>query len=135
MMERTETGKAMKPAVHTAHIYFFKIYVQPARKRKLQQIINRRFLIAFESRMVENPTDPGYTIFGGEKMKRFFTMEYWRDDDWFVGRLKEVPGVFSQGESLEELKENIADAYRLMLEAEQGPEHADAQTLEVGVDF
>lgn len=52
-----------------------------------------------------------------------------------MGRLKEVPGVFSQGESLEELTENIADAYRLMLEAEPGPEHANAQTLEVGVDF
>jgi predicted RNase H-like HicB family nuclease len=57
-------------------------------------------------------------------MKRFFTMEYWRDEEWFVGRLKEVPGVFSQGESLEELKENIADAYRMMLEAEPGPEFA-----------
>ena len=68
-------------------------------------------------------------------MKRFFTLEYWREDDWFVGRLKEVPGVFSQGETLEELKEYIADAYRLMLEADRGPEHEGAQTLEVGVDF
>lgn len=48
-------------------------------------------------------------------MKRFFTLEYWEDDGWFVGRLKEVPGVFSQGESLEALKENIIDAYRMML--------------------
>ncbi len=48
-------------------------------------------------------------------MKRFFTLEYWQDDGWFVGRLKEVPGVFSQGPTLEELKENIADAYRMML--------------------
>jgi len=49
-------------------------------------------------------------------MKRFFTLEYWQDDGWFVGRLKEVPGVFSQGKTLEELKENIGDAYHLMLE-------------------
>ena len=48
-------------------------------------------------------------------MKRFFTLEYWRDDGWFVGRLKEVPGVFSQGKTLEELKENITDAYQMML--------------------
>jgi predicted RNase H-like HicB family nuclease len=68
-------------------------------------------------------------------MKRFFTLEYWRDEEWFVGRLKEVPGVFSQGESLEELQENIADAYRMMLEAEPVPEHAGAQSLEVGVDL
>jgi hypothetical protein len=48
-------------------------------------------------------------------MKRFFTLEYWRDDGWYVGKLKEVPGVFSQGKTLEELKENIIDAYRMML--------------------
>jgi predicted RNase H-like HicB family nuclease len=44
-----------------------------------------------------------------------FTLEFWEDDGWFVGRLIEVPGVFSQGETLEELKENIRDAYRIML--------------------
>jgi hypothetical protein len=50
-------------------------------------------------------------------MKRFFTLEYWQDDGWFVGRLREVPGVFSQGQTLDELKENIADAYRMMQHA------------------
>jgi predicted RNase H-like HicB family nuclease len=49
-------------------------------------------------------------------MLRHFTLEYWTDEGWYVGRLKEVPGVFSQGESLEELKENIRDAYHLMTE-------------------
>ena len=44
-------------------------------------------------------------------------MEYWEDDSWFVGKLKEIPGVFSQGETLEELKENIIDAYHMMLDA------------------
>jgi len=43
-----------------------------------------------------------------------FTLQYWIDDNWYVGRLKEAPSVFSQGESLEELKENIRDAYRMM---------------------
>ncbi len=47
-----------------------------------------------------------------------FTLEYWEDDGWLVGRLVEVPGVFSQGETLEELKENIKDAYKLMIESE-----------------
>jgi predicted RNase H-like HicB family nuclease len=67
-------------------------------------------------------------------MKRFFTLEYWTDEGWFVGKLKEIPGVFSQGETLDELKENIADAYRMMLEAESEPEHSGAQLLEVGVE-
>ena len=50
-------------------------------------------------------------------MLRHFTLQYWRDDGWFVGQLKEVPGVFSQGETLAELEENIGDAYRLVRKA------------------
>jgi predicted RNase H-like HicB family nuclease len=46
-------------------------------------------------------------------MKGRFTLEYWRDGRWYVGRLLEVPGVFSQGETLDELRENIQDAYDL----------------------
>lgn len=48
-----------------------------------------------------------------------FTLEYWRDDVWFVGRLVEVPAVFSQGETLDELRENIQDAYDLMVTQER----------------
>ena len=44
-------------------------------------------------------------------MQRQFTLEYWRDEGWHVGRLREVPGVFSQGETLEALEANIRDAY------------------------
>jgi predicted RNase H-like HicB family nuclease len=49
-------------------------------------------------------------------MKRQFTLEYWLDDGWYIGKLKEVPGAFSQGESLEELEENIRDAYQLIMQ-------------------
>lgn len=44
-----------------------------------------------------------------------FTLEYWMDDGWYVGRLKEIPNVLSQGETLEELQENIRDAYQLVM--------------------
>ena len=54
-------------------------------------------------------------------MRGRFTLEYWRDDRFFVGRLVEVPGVFSQGESLVELRENIQDAYDLMVMREEDP--------------
>jgi predicted RNase H-like HicB family nuclease len=43
-------------------------------------------------------------------------MEYWMDEGWCVGRLLEVPGMFSQGETLEELEENIRDALQMMVE-------------------
>ena len=49
-------------------------------------------------------------------MVRNFTLDFWLDEGWYVGKLREVPGVFSQGESLEELKENIQDAYSLMMQ-------------------
>jgi predicted RNase H-like HicB family nuclease len=58
-------------------------------------------------------------------MRRSFSLEYWIDDGWYVGRLKGVPGVFSQGETLEELEENIRDAYLAMTAPES------AQTREV----
>ena len=66
-------------------------------------------------------------------MIRHFTLEYWVDQGWYVGRLKEVPGVFSQGESLKELKENIRDAYHLMIE-EETPVRITAQTKEINIE-
>jgi predicted RNase H-like HicB family nuclease len=68
------------------------------------------------------------------EVKRFFTLEYWVDDAWYVGKFKEVPGVFSQGETLQELQANIADAYRMMLEAGAEPPRAGSRTLEVGAE-
>jgi len=47
------------------------------------------------------------------------TLEYWEDKGWYVGRLKEVPGVFSQGETLVELEKNIQEAYQLMQENDE----------------
>jgi len=35
------------------------------------------------------------------------------------GSDKEVPGVFSQGKSLEELEENVRDAYHMMIEIDE----------------
>ncbi|OGO39293.1 MAG: hypothetical protein A2Z03_01675 [Chloroflexi bacterium RBG_16_56_8] len=68
-------------------------------------------------------------------MKRNFTLEYWLDDGWYVGGLKEVPGVFSQGESLQELEENVRDAYELMMEDEEEViPRAEVHTKELGVE-
>ena len=60
-------------------------------------------------------------------MRGRFTLEFWRDGDFYVGRLLEVPGVFSQGETLEELQENIQDTYDLMVTQERPPAPAAAQ--------
>jgi len=67
-------------------------------------------------------------------MKRQFTLEYWIDDKWYVGKLKEVPGVFSQGESLAELEENTKDAYALMITG-ASISHPGAKNKGFTVDF
>lgn len=61
-------------------------------------------------------------------MKHEFTLEFWQDDGWFIGKLKEVPGVFSQGETLSELEENIADAYCMVSKGGHLLDHPPAQT-------
>lgn len=50
-----------------------------------------------------------------------FTLEYWQDDGWYIGRVREVPGCFSQGETLEELESNIAEVYQLLQADEDLP--------------
>jgi len=67
-------------------------------------------------------------------MLKHFTLEYWMDDGWYVGRLKEIPGVFSQGESLQELEDNIREVYHLMIEDETPLPAANVQTKEIGVE-
>ncbi len=53
------------------------------------------------------------------RKERTFTLCYWQDDGWYVGRLLEVPSVFSQGETLKDLVENVEEVYRLMMEESQ----------------
>lgn len=43
------------------------------------------------------------------------TMLYWKDGDFWVGKLKDHPEIMTQGESLEELEDNIKDAYLCMV--------------------
>jgi predicted RNase H-like HicB family nuclease len=43
-----------------------------------------------------------------------YTLVYWQDGEWLVGRLRQRPEVFSQGKSLQDLEENIKEALALM---------------------
>lgn len=67
-------------------------------------------------------------------MQRQFTLEYWIDNGWYVGKLKEIPGIFSQGESLEELEENVKDAYSLMMDESISATRADVKTKDITMD-
>ncbi|MDR3566474.1 MAG: type II toxin-antitoxin system HicB family antitoxin [Syntrophobacteraceae bacterium] len=47
-------------------------------------------------------------------MNRRLTLVYWKSEKFWLGKLLEYPEIMTQGETLEELEENIKDAYRLM---------------------
>lgn len=58
--------------------------------------------------------------------KRQFTVRYQEEEDGgFSGQCLELPGAISQGETLDELKENMRDAISLILESIK--EDADSQ--------
>jgi predicted RNase H-like HicB family nuclease len=47
-------------------------------------------------------------------MKTKLKMVYWKGEKFWVGKLLEHPEIMTQGETLEELEENMKDAYTLM---------------------
>ena len=48
-------------------------------------------------------------------MNKKMTMIYWKEENFWLGKLLDHPEIMTQGETLEELEENIKDAYRLMV--------------------
>ena len=47
-------------------------------------------------------------------MEAKMTLIYWESTKFWLGKLLEHPEIMTQGETLEELEENIKDAYLLM---------------------
>lgn len=48
-------------------------------------------------------------------MNTKLTMIYWQSDLFWLGKLLEYPDIMTQGETLEELEENLKDAYQMMV--------------------
>lgn len=55
---------------------------------------------------------------------------YWQDDEMWLGYLDEYPDYWTQGETLEELKENLVDIYK-ELSGGHIPHVREAAELEV----
>jgi predicted RNase H-like HicB family nuclease len=55
-------------------------------------------------------------------MTNEFTGVFERDGEWFIGYCPELPGANGQGHTLDECRESLAEAIRLILEdrREQG---------------
>ncbi len=65
-------------------------------------------------------------------MQRKMNMIYWKGEKYWIGKLLEFPEIMSQGETLEELEENIKDAYLLMT-LDDVPEHHQVKELALTV--
>ena len=63
-------------------------------------------------------------------MDKRITMVYWKGEKYWLGKLLEYPEIMTQGETLEELEENLRDAYNLLV-MEDVPE--DHRTKEIPV--
>ncbi len=57
-------------------------------------------------------------------------MIYWQGEKYWLGKLLEHPEIMSQGESLEDLEENLRDAY-LMMALDEVPEHHQIKEIAV----
>jgi predicted RNase H-like HicB family nuclease len=57
------------------------------------------------------------------------TMVYWKSDRFWLGKLLEHPEIMTQGETVEELEENIKDAYLLMAMDEVPDEYQVKEVL------
>jgi predicted RNase H-like HicB family nuclease len=47
-------------------------------------------------------------------MEKKLTMVYWRSEKFWLGKLLEHPEIMTQGDTPEELEENLREAYRMM---------------------
>ena len=56
-------------------------------------------------------------------MQARMKMIYWKGEKFWVGKLLEHPEIMTQGETLEELEENMKDAYILMTMDDVPEEH------------
>ncbi|MFC2130178.1 type II toxin-antitoxin system HicB family antitoxin [Bacteroidota bacterium] len=50
-------------------------------------------------------------------MKKEYTAIMVKSGDWYAGTVKELSGVHSQGKTIEELKENLKEAIKLIVES------------------
>lgn len=64
-------------------------------------------------------------------MTNEFTAVYERDGEWYIGYCPEVPGANGQGKSLEECRDSLVEAIRLILEdrREQGLSGVPAEAI------
>lgn len=69
-----------------------------------------------------------------EIIKKQMTLEYWQENGWFEGRLREIPDVLGQGQTLDELEEHVREDCAALVSDEEyarrrGYAHLDAADI------
>ncbi|MDQ2695233.1 MAG: type II toxin-antitoxin system HicB family antitoxin [Pseudomonadota bacterium] len=67
-------------------------------------------------------------------MQRHFTLEYWQDGGRYMGRVKQVPGIFAEGATLDELEDNVINACRAMVGMETLAARQQTHTREIAFE-
>jgi predicted RNase H-like HicB family nuclease len=56
-------------------------------------------------------------------MKHDLHMVYWKSNHFWLGKLVEHPEIMTQGETIDELEENLKEAYILMIMEDVPPNY------------
>ena len=74
--------------------------------------------------MARKPVTGGLTVMD-------LTAVYEQDGDWVMGYIVEIPGVNTQGATLEECRDNLQDALREFIAARREQSASDDQTYRI----
>lgn len=58
-----------------------------------------------------------------------------KGEEFFIGTIKEIPAVLTQGKTIEETKENVIDALELCLEDMQSEDNDANKVFEEDLNF
>jgi predicted RNase H-like HicB family nuclease len=62
-------------------------------------------------------------------MNQKLTIIYWKGEKYFLGKILQYPEIMTQGENLEELLENLKDAYKLMIYEDVPVDYQETEIL------
>jgi len=69
---------------------------------------------AVEVKISDTSVSPHLHYYREKLMRSKMTLIYWKGEKFWLGKLLEHPEIMTQGETLEELEDNIKDAYLMM---------------------
>lgn len=67
-------------------------------------------------------------------MIRLYTLVYWSNEGRYVGKIREMPGIYSEAETLEQLVENLQITYQQLMTNQPEPKQLrNVQTMPIAL--